>query len=137
MPVHVSCLTHSSLWAVKPERRSSDLLLSPAGFFIFVFHCAVKENVRRQWRIYLCCGKFRLPENSGWCQCFIILISGIVCVVGCICMQAQAHAYRWNPYCCLSWLVSAVILITEAPLFCLCHRLEPHCHSEDKEVLPK
>ncbi|KAL6473301.1 hypothetical protein MHYP_G00194890 [Metynnis hypsauchen] len=36
------------------------------GFFIFVFHCAVKENVRRQWRIYLCCGKFRLPENSDW-----------------------------------------------------------------------
>ncbi|XP_072514997.1 uncharacterized protein [Salminus brasiliensis] len=36
------------------------------GFFIFVFHCAVKENVRRQWRIYLCCGKFRLAENSDW-----------------------------------------------------------------------
>ncbi|CAB1333048.1 unnamed protein product [Coregonus sp. 'balchen'] len=25
------------------------------GFFIFVFYCAVKENVRRQWRTYLCC----------------------------------------------------------------------------------
>ncbi|GAA6079153.1 adhesion G-protein coupled receptor G2 [Tachysurus ichikawai] len=36
------------------------------GFFIFVFHCALKENVRRQWRIYLCCGKFRLAENSDW-----------------------------------------------------------------------
>ncbi|XP_026862317.2 adhesion G-protein coupled receptor G2-like isoform X2 [Electrophorus electricus] len=36
------------------------------GFFIFVLHCAVKENVRRQWRTYLCCGKFRLPENSEW-----------------------------------------------------------------------
>lgn len=35
------------------------------GFFIFVFHCAVKESVRRQWRIYLCCGRFRLAENSG------------------------------------------------------------------------
>ncbi|XP_035767568.1 adhesion G-protein coupled receptor G2 [Neolamprologus brichardi] len=34
------------------------------GFFIFVFHCAVKETVRRQWRIYLCCGKMRLSENS-------------------------------------------------------------------------
>ncbi|RVE58541.1 hypothetical protein OJAV_G00195310 [Oryzias javanicus] len=36
------------------------------GFFLFVFHCAVKENVRRQWRIYLCCGKLRLPENQDW-----------------------------------------------------------------------
>ncbi|XP_034463392.1 adhesion G-protein coupled receptor G2-like [Hippoglossus hippoglossus] len=36
------------------------------GFFIFVFHCAVKENVRRQWRMYLCCGKMRLAENSEW-----------------------------------------------------------------------
>nr|XP_033493087.1 adhesion G-protein coupled receptor G2 [Epinephelus lanceolatus] len=36
------------------------------GFFIFVFYCAVKENVRRQWRTYLCCGKMRLAENSEW-----------------------------------------------------------------------
>ncbi|KAM4726177.1 uncharacterized protein FYW61_012038 isoform 2-T2 [Anableps anableps] len=36
------------------------------GFFIFVFHCAVKEPVRRQWRTYLCCGRMRLPENSEW-----------------------------------------------------------------------
>uniref|UniRef100_A0A096MBY1 Adhesion G-protein coupled receptor G2 n=1 Tax=Poecilia formosa TaxID=48698 RepID=A0A096MBY1_POEFO len=36
------------------------------GFFIFVFHCAAKETVRRQWRTYLCCGSMRLPENSEW-----------------------------------------------------------------------
>ncbi|KAL6462711.1 hypothetical protein MHYP_G00291330 [Metynnis hypsauchen] len=36
------------------------------GFFIFVFHCAMKETVRRQWRTYLCCGKYRLAENSDW-----------------------------------------------------------------------
>ncbi|XP_044033210.1 adhesion G-protein coupled receptor G4 [Siniperca chuatsi] len=36
------------------------------GFLVFVFHCAVKENVRRQWRTYLCCGRLRLPENSEW-----------------------------------------------------------------------
>ncbi|XP_063063487.1 adhesion G-protein coupled receptor G2 [Engraulis encrasicolus] len=36
------------------------------GFFIFVFHCAMKDNVRRQWRIYLCCGSLRLAENSDW-----------------------------------------------------------------------
>ncbi|MGH0188205.1 UNVERIFIED_CONTAM: hypothetical protein FKN15_043778 [Acipenser sinensis] len=36
------------------------------GFFIFVFHCAAKENVRKQWRMYLCCGKLRLAENSDW-----------------------------------------------------------------------
>ncbi|XP_043552682.1 adhesion G-protein coupled receptor G6 [Chiloscyllium plagiosum] len=36
------------------------------GFFIFMFHCALKENVQKQWRRYLCCGRFRLPENSDW-----------------------------------------------------------------------
>ncbi|KAM9333091.1 uncharacterized protein KZ484_018173 isoform 2-T2 [Pholidichthys leucotaenia] len=36
------------------------------GFFIFVFHCAVKESVRKQWRTYLCCGRMRLAENSDW-----------------------------------------------------------------------
>ncbi|XP_052463871.1 adhesion G-protein coupled receptor G2 [Carassius gibelio] len=36
------------------------------GFFIFVFHCAMKENVRQQWRTYLCCGNLRLAENSEW-----------------------------------------------------------------------
>ncbi|XP_059911650.1 adhesion G-protein coupled receptor G2-like [Gadus macrocephalus] len=36
------------------------------GFFIFLFHCMVKENVRRQWRTSLCCGKLRLAENSDW-----------------------------------------------------------------------
>ncbi|XP_078088208.1 adhesion G-protein coupled receptor G2-like [Mustelus asterias] len=36
------------------------------GTFIFIFHCAAKENVQKQWRRYLCCGKFRLAENSDW-----------------------------------------------------------------------
>uniref|UniRef100_A0A4W2II27 Adhesion G protein-coupled receptor G2 n=1 Tax=Bos indicus x Bos taurus TaxID=30522 RepID=A0A4W2II27_BOBOX len=36
------------------------------GFFIFVFYCVAKENVRKQWRRYLCCGKLRLAENSDW-----------------------------------------------------------------------
>ncbi|XP_051543039.1 adhesion G-protein coupled receptor G2-like [Myxocyprinus asiaticus] len=36
------------------------------GFFIFLFHCALKENVRKQWRMYLCCGRLRLNENSEW-----------------------------------------------------------------------
>ncbi|XP_062377382.1 adhesion G-protein coupled receptor G4 isoform X2 [Sardina pilchardus] len=36
------------------------------GFFIFIFHCALKDNVRRQWRTYLCCGSLRLAENSDW-----------------------------------------------------------------------
>ncbi|KAM4546072.1 uncharacterized protein PAE49_018501 isoform 2-T2 [Odontesthes bonariensis] len=36
------------------------------GFFLFIFHCAVKENVRRQWKTYLCCGRMRLSENSEW-----------------------------------------------------------------------
>ncbi|XP_055987107.1 adhesion G-protein coupled receptor G2 [Sorex fumeus] len=36
------------------------------GFFIFIFYCVAKENVRKQWRQYLCCGKLRLAENSDW-----------------------------------------------------------------------
>ncbi|XP_078264717.1 adhesion G-protein coupled receptor G2-like [Rhinoraja longicauda] len=36
------------------------------GTFIFVFHCLAKENVQKQWRRYLCCGKLRLAENSDW-----------------------------------------------------------------------
>ncbi|CAM4729996.1 unnamed protein product [Leuciscus chuanchicus] len=38
------------------------------GFFIFVFHCLMKENVRKQWRIHLCCGAFKLQEYSEWSQ---------------------------------------------------------------------
>ncbi|XP_054992917.1 adhesion G-protein coupled receptor G6 isoform X1 [Sorex araneus] len=36
------------------------------GMFIFVFHCAMKENVQKQWRRHLCCGRFRLADNSDW-----------------------------------------------------------------------
>ncbi|XP_056396116.1 adhesion G-protein coupled receptor G4 isoform X2 [Hyla sarda] len=36
------------------------------GFFIFVFHCLIKENVRRQWKMYLCCGRCRLDNYSDW-----------------------------------------------------------------------
>ncbi|XP_060908707.1 adhesion G-protein coupled receptor G6-like [Labrus mixtus] len=37
-----------------------------SGLFIFIFHCALKENVQKQWRRYLCCGRFRLSDNSDW-----------------------------------------------------------------------
>lgn len=42
------------------------------GFFVFVFHCLMKENVRKQWKIYLCCGRFRVNETSGifFCSAF-------------------------------------------------------------------
>ncbi|KAM9728985.1 adhesion G-protein coupled receptor G4 [Menidia menidia] len=36
------------------------------GLFIFLFHCLMKENVRKQWRIHLCFGRFRLEEHSEW-----------------------------------------------------------------------
>lgn len=36
-----------------------------SGFLVFVFHCAGKENVRRQWRTHLCCGRLRPVEVSG------------------------------------------------------------------------
>uniref|UniRef100_UPI0037E99C34 adhesion G-protein coupled receptor G6 n=1 Tax=Semicossyphus pulcher TaxID=241346 RepID=UPI0037E99C34 len=41
-------------------------LNSLQGLFIFLFHCLMKENVRRQWRIHLCFGRFRLEEHSEW-----------------------------------------------------------------------
>uniref|UniRef100_A0A5F5PIL9 Adhesion G protein-coupled receptor G4 n=1 Tax=Equus caballus TaxID=9796 RepID=A0A5F5PIL9_HORSE len=34
------------------------------GFLIFVFHCAMKESVREQWQIHLCCRWFRLSDSS-------------------------------------------------------------------------
>ncbi|XP_075902454.1 adhesion G protein-coupled receptor G4a [Nelusetta ayraudi] len=36
------------------------------GFFVFLFHCLMKENVRKQWRIHLCCGRFRLYNCTEW-----------------------------------------------------------------------
>ncbi|CAH2315159.1 adhesion G- coupled receptor G4 [Pelobates cultripes] len=36
------------------------------GFFIFVFHCLLKENVRQHWKRHLCCGRFRLDNYSDW-----------------------------------------------------------------------
>uniref|UniRef100_H3DLJ0 Adhesion G protein-coupled receptor G4b n=1 Tax=Tetraodon nigroviridis TaxID=99883 RepID=H3DLJ0_TETNG len=39
-------------------------LNSLQGFFIFIFHCLMKESVRKQWRINLCCGRFRLDDYS-------------------------------------------------------------------------
>ncbi|XP_062380304.1 adhesion G-protein coupled receptor G4 [Sardina pilchardus] len=36
------------------------------GFFIFVFHCLMKENVQKQWRIHLCCGPLRREDYSDW-----------------------------------------------------------------------
>ncbi|XP_064206704.1 adhesion G-protein coupled receptor G4 isoform X1 [Anguilla rostrata] len=44
------------------------LLNSLQGFFIFVFHCLMKENVRKQWRAHLCCGPFKPKEHSDWSQ---------------------------------------------------------------------
>ncbi|XP_016381495.1 G-protein coupled receptor 126-like [Sinocyclocheilus rhinocerous] len=44
------------------------ILNSLQGFFIFVFHCLMKENVCKQWRIHLCCGAFKLQEYSEWSQ---------------------------------------------------------------------
>ncbi|XP_030065765.1 adhesion G-protein coupled receptor G4 [Microcaecilia unicolor] len=36
------------------------------GFSIFVFHCLLKENVRKQCQIHLCCGRFSLFNYSEW-----------------------------------------------------------------------
>uniref|UniRef100_A0A3P8XI82 Adhesion G protein-coupled receptor G4b n=1 Tax=Esox lucius TaxID=8010 RepID=A0A3P8XI82_ESOLU len=44
------------------------ILNSLQGFFVFLFHCLMKENVRKQWRIHLCFGRFRLQDYSEWSQ---------------------------------------------------------------------
>ncbi|XP_051878301.1 adhesion G-protein coupled receptor G4 [Pristis pectinata] len=36
------------------------------GLFIFVFHCLMKDNVRTQWRLHLCCGRLKLDQYSEW-----------------------------------------------------------------------
>ncbi|CAO2621964.1 Adhesion G-protein coupled receptor G4 [Lemmus lemmus] len=35
------------------------------GFLIFVFYCVMKESVREQWYMHLCCRWFRLGNFSG------------------------------------------------------------------------
>ncbi|XP_055783912.1 adhesion G-protein coupled receptor G2-like [Salvelinus fontinalis] len=49
-----------------PMLHLFSVLNSLQGFFIFVFHCLMKENVRKQWRIHLCCGRFRRNDFSDW-----------------------------------------------------------------------
>ncbi|XP_064282469.1 adhesion G-protein coupled receptor G4 isoform X2 [Passer domesticus] len=36
------------------------------GFFIFVFHCLMKDEVAKQCRVHLCWGRFRLSSYSDW-----------------------------------------------------------------------
>ncbi|XP_077466014.1 adhesion G protein-coupled receptor G4a [Stigmatopora argus] len=36
------------------------------GFFVFLFHCLMKENVRKQWNMQLRCGAQKSSEHSGW-----------------------------------------------------------------------
>ncbi|XP_062869883.1 adhesion G-protein coupled receptor G4 [Trichomycterus rosablanca] len=42
------------------------ILNSLQGFLIFVFQCLMKENVRKQWRLHLCFGCFKLQDYSEW-----------------------------------------------------------------------
>ncbi|XP_061089978.1 adhesion G-protein coupled receptor G6-like [Conger conger] len=47
------------------------ILNSLQGFFLFVFYCLMKENVREQWRVHLCCGRFRVNEHSEWSRSMV------------------------------------------------------------------
>lgn len=33
----------------------------------------MKENVQKQWRRHLCCGRFRLADNSGKGACCLLV----------------------------------------------------------------
>uniref|UniRef100_A0A8C5GJ70 Adhesion G protein-coupled receptor G4b n=1 Tax=Gouania willdenowi TaxID=441366 RepID=A0A8C5GJ70_GOUWI len=46
------------------------------GFFVFLFHCLMKENVRKQWRMHLCCGRFRLNPYSDWSRSMTVSAGG-------------------------------------------------------------
>ncbi|XP_053735674.1 adhesion G-protein coupled receptor G6 isoform X4 [Synchiropus splendidus] len=36
------------------------------GFFVFLFHCLMKENVRKQWKTHLRCGRLGDPDHTEW-----------------------------------------------------------------------
>ncbi|XP_030223940.1 adhesion G-protein coupled receptor G4 isoform X1 [Gadus morhua] len=59
----------SAFFAVGPGRTVMlyvfCILNSLQGFFIFVFHCLTKENVRKQWRTRLTFDRFK-PNDSDW-----------------------------------------------------------------------
>ncbi|XP_074819304.1 adhesion G-protein coupled receptor G4 [Natator depressus] len=46
--------------SVEPE----DVIVSAIGLFIFVYHCLMKETVRKQCRVHFCWGRFRLNNYS-------------------------------------------------------------------------
>lgn len=56
-------LKHTLFWNKQKCQICS--FLSMPGFFVFLFHCLMKQNVRKQWRIHLCCGRFRLQNFTG------------------------------------------------------------------------
>ncbi|KAM9795121.1 adhesion G-protein coupled receptor G2 [Neosynchiropus ocellatus] len=36
------------------------------GFFVFLFHCLMKENVRKQWKTHLRCGRLGDADHIDW-----------------------------------------------------------------------
>ncbi|KAM8848836.1 adhesion G-protein coupled receptor G6 isoform 2-T5 [Synchiropus picturatus] len=36
------------------------------GFFVFLFHCLMKENVRKQWKTHLRCGRLGDADHTEW-----------------------------------------------------------------------
>lgn len=45
--------------------KTHESILSSLGFFIFVFHCLMKDEVVKQCRVHFCWGRFRLSSYSG------------------------------------------------------------------------
>lgn len=61
----VSIYLSTSIYRTVSVQLIFRVFFSLTGLFIFVFHCAMKENVQKQWRRYLCCQQLRLADNSG------------------------------------------------------------------------
>lgn len=89
-------------WTVRCYKQGDKVKLTffflSSGLFIFIFHCALKENVQKQWRRYLCYGRFRLSDNSGTCLSTCLSLCLFVSKPSHICLHGSpVRPVCWTP----------------------------------------